>query len=79
VVGLTVASECFEIARLANFPTSFSFYSCVAMDGNLAFTVHATAHAFSAAINLNSCYDNRSDVRKLFIFDGLTNFVLKWI
>jgi len=24
------------------------------MDGNPAFTVHATAHAFKAAINLNS-------------------------
>jgi len=36
------------------------------MDRNLAFTVHATAHAFRAAISPNSCYDNRSDVRKLF-------------
>jgi len=26
------------------------------MDGNLAFTVHATAHAFRAAINLNSMF-----------------------
>ena len=35
-------------------PTSFSFYSCVTMDGNPAFTVHATAHAFRATTNLNS-------------------------
>jgi len=39
--------------RVANFPTSFSFYSCVTMDGNPAFTVHATTHAFRAARNLN--------------------------
>jgi len=32
------------------------------MDENPAFTVHATALAFRAAINLNSCHDNRSDV-----------------
>ena len=35
-------------------PASFSFYSCVTMVGNPAFTVHATAHAFTAAINLNN-------------------------
>jgi len=50
VVWLTVASQCFQMARVANFPTSFSFYSCVTMDGNPAFTVHATAHAFRTAI-----------------------------
>jgi len=65
VLWLTVASRCFQIARLANFPTSFSFYSCVTMDGNLAFTVHATAHAFRAAINLNSCFDKRTDVKDI--------------
>ena len=54
VLWLMVASQCFQIARLANFPTSFSFCSCVTMDGNPAFTVHATAHAFRAAINFNS-------------------------
>jgi len=26
---LTVASQCFQIARVANFPTWLSFYSCV--------------------------------------------------
>jgi len=67
----------------ANFSTSFLFYSWVTMDGNPAFTVHATVHAFSAAINLKSmllllrhqiwCLGNH------LIFDGLTNFMLKWI
>jgi len=32
------------------------------MNGNPALTVHATAHAFRAAINLNSMLFNRSDV-----------------
>jgi len=81
VLWLMVASQCFQIARLANFPISFSFYSCVTIDGNPAFTVHATAHAFSAAINFNSmllrqhiwCLGN------FLIFEGLTNFMLKWI
>ena len=54
MVWLTVASQCVQIARLADFPTSFSFYSCVTMDGNPAFTAHATAHAFRGAINLYS-------------------------
>jgi len=38
------------------------------MDGNPAFTVHATACAFRAAINLNSglcCYDNVPDVKEI--------------
>jgi len=38
--------------RVANFSSSFSFYSCMTMGRNPAFTVHATAHAFRAAINL---------------------------
>jgi len=54
MVWLTVASQCFQIARLANFPTSFSFYSWVTMDENPAFTVHATVRTFRAALNLNS-------------------------
>jgi len=81
MVWLMVASQCFQIAKLANFSTSLSFYSCVTMDGNSVFTVHATAHAFRAAINLNSmllqqhiwCLGN------YLIFDGLTNFMLKQI
>jgi len=48
------------------------------MDGNPAFTGHATVHAFRAAINLmllrqQICIGNH------LIFDGLTNFMLKWI
>jgi len=81
VVWLTVASQCFQIARVANFSTSFSFYSCVTMDGNPAFTVHETAHAFRAAINLNSMLlrQHIGCLGNYLIFDGLTNFVLKWI
>ena len=68
-------------SQVANFPTSISFYSCVTMDGNPAFAVHATAHAFIAAINFNSmslrqhiwCLGN------YLIVGGLTNFMLKWI
>jgi len=80
-VWLTVASQCFQLARFANFPTLFSFYSCVAMDENPAFTVHATAHAFRALINLNSMLLRRHIwcLGNYLIFDGLTNFMLKWI
>jgi len=52
------------------------------MDGNSAFTVHSTAHAFRAAINFNSmllAVTTDLMFRKLLIFDGLTNFMLKWI
>jgi len=42
------------------------FYSCVTMDGNPAFTVHATVHAFRAAININSMLLRQQMVRKLF-------------
>jgi len=31
VTGLTAASQFFQMARVANFPTSLSFYSCVTM------------------------------------------------
>jgi len=81
VVWPTVASQCFQRTSVANFPTSFSFYSCVRMDGNPTFTVHATAHALRAAINLNSIL-LRQEICCLgnsLIFDGLTNFMLKWI
>jgi len=80
MVWLTVASQCFQIARVANFPASFSFYSCVTMDGNPAFAVHATAHAFRAAINLNSMLLRQQIwcLGNYLIFDGLTNFMLKW-
>jgi len=40
VVWPTVASQCFPVPRVANFPTSLSFCSCVTMDGNLA-SVHS--------------------------------------
>jgi len=40
VVWLTVASQCFQVPRVANFPTSLSCYNCVAMEGNLV-TVHS--------------------------------------
>jgi len=43
----------FQIARLANFLTSCSFYGCVTIDGNPAFTVHATAHVLRAATVIN--------------------------
>ena len=71
----------FQIARIANFPTSFSLYSCVTMDGNPAFTVHVTAHALRAAINLNSMLLRQQIwcLGSYFIFDGLTPSVLKWI
>jgi len=51
------------------------------MDGNPAFTVHATAHTFTAAINLNSMLlrQHISYLGNYLIFDGLTNFMLKWI
>jgi len=29
VVWLTAASQCFQKAKVTNFPTSLSFYSCV--------------------------------------------------
>jgi len=52
------------------------------MDRNPAFTVHATAHAFTAAITLTVLLlaVTTTDLmfRKLLNFDGLTNFMLKW-
>jgi len=33
-------SQCFQVIRVANFPTSFSIYSCVTMEGNLA-SIHS--------------------------------------
>jgi len=54
VVWLADASQCVQKARVANFPASFSFYGCVTMDGNPAFKVHSSAHAFRAAITFNS-------------------------
>jgi len=61
VVWLTVASQCFQhcvtmLAMVATFSTSFSFSISVTIDRNPAFTVHATAHAVRAAINLNSMF-----------------------
>jgi len=51
------------------------------MDGNPAFTVHATARAFRAAINLNSMLLRQQIccLGNYLIFDGLTNFMCKWI
>ena len=80
VVWLTVTSQCIQIAKLANFPTSFLFHSCVTMDGNPAFTVHAIAHAFRAAMNLNMLLRQQIwCLGNYLIFDGLTNFMLKSI
>jgi len=81
MVWLTVTSQCFQIARLANFPTSFSFYSCVTIDENPAFTVHVTERAFRAAISLKSMLLRQQIwcLGNYLIFDGLTNFILKWI
>ena len=81
VVWLMVASHCFQIARLANFPTSLSLYTCVIMDENPAITVHATAHAFRAAIQFNSMLLRQQSwcLGNYLIFDRLTNCMLKWI
>jgi len=68
-------TQCCEISHFV------LFYSCVTADGNPAFTVHATAHAFRAAINLNGML-SRQHIwcsGNSLIFDGLTNFILKWI
>jgi len=40
VVWVTVASQCFQVPTVANFPTSVSFYNCVTMDKNPA-SVHS--------------------------------------
>ena len=84
VVWLTAASQCFQIARVANFSTSLSFYNCVTVGGNPAFTVHviqyATAHAFRAAMKLNSMLLQQTWCSGNFqSFEGLTNFLLKWV
>ena len=50
VIWLTEASQCFQIARVANIPTSFSFYSYVTVGGNPTFQVHSTEHAFRAGV-----------------------------
>ena len=52
-----VSSQCFEIARVAKFPTSLS-YSCVTMGRNPASQcmqlaqVYTTGHAFRAAMKV---------------------------
>ena len=70
---LTSGSQCFNIARLANVPTSLSFCSCVVLqDGNPGFTVHAVCYCAcfqisgETYISLN-CYDNRLDDYENFI------------
>jgi len=60
---------------------SLSLYSCVTMDENIAFTVHATVRAFRTALKLNSMLLQQQIwcLGNYLIFDGLTNFMLKWI
>jgi len=40
VVWLTEASQWFQVPRVVNFPTPFSFYNCVTMDENPA-SIHS--------------------------------------
>ena len=54
VIWLMIVLQCLQIARVVIFLTSLSFYNCVTLNGNPPFTVHATAYAFTAAINLSS-------------------------
>jgi len=51
------------------------------MDENPAFTVHETVRAFRAVINHNSMLLQQQIwcLGNYLIFDGLTNFMLKWI
>ena len=60
VVRLTAASQCFQKARVANFPTSLSFYSCITMWRESSFhsacrMLYCVAHAFRATIKLTQC------------------------
>jgi len=59
VVWLTAALQCFQKARVGDFPTSLSFYSCTTMgresSGHSACRM-VYAHAFRAAIKLTQCY-----------------------
>jgi len=52
VVWLTTASQCFQVAKVTNFPTSLSFYSCVTTERESS--VHNSCRvlycAFTAAI-----------------------------
>ena len=68
--GLTGQSQCFQVIRVANFPTSFSIYDCVTMDGNLT-RVHSACSVLLRMLleqrwRTVCCYDSRCDVYENF-------------
>jgi len=57
-VCLTAVSQCFQIARVANFPTSLSFYIVgvtMRWESNVHSACRLPAHAFRTAIKLTQC------------------------
>jgi len=71
---LTAASQCFQSARVANFSTSFSPYSCVAMGRK--------SSVRSACCTLLRMLSEQLWIwclGKIWSFDGLPNLMLKWI
>jgi len=71
---LTAASQCFQLARVANFPTSLSLYSCV--------TMGRKSRVRSACCTLLRMLSEQLWIwwlGKLWSFDGLPNLMLKWI
>jgi len=84
VVWLTVASQCFQVSRIANFPASLSFYNYVTIDGNLA-SIHSACSMLLRMLleqrwNLQYVVMTVDLMFKFFLrFDGLKNVMLKWI
>jgi len=71
---LTAAPQCFQLARVANFATSLSLYSCVTMGRKSS--VHSTCCTLLRRLSEQLwiwC------LGKLWSFDGLPNLMLKWI
>jgi len=71
---LTAASQCFQLATVANFPTSLSLYSCV--------TIGRKSSVHSACCTLLRMLSKQLWIwcsAKFWSFDGLPNLMLKWI
>jgi len=71
---LTAASQCCQLARVANFPTSFSIYSCVTMGQK--FSVRSACCTLLRVL-LEQLWI--WCLGKFWSFDGLPNLMLKWI
>jgi len=73
-VFLTAASQCFQLARVANFPTSLSLHSCVTMGRK-----SSVRSGWCTLLRMLSEQSWIWCLGKFWSFDGLPNLMLKWI